>query len=152
MNFEPPKDLSAALTRLLMSRKANTQEDLCLALEKQGYEVNQSKISRLLRKMGAIKVLDAKGQIVYSLPREPSPPTLATPLKELILDVAANESLVVIFTSPGSASMVARVLDYHQDAFGILGTLAGDDTIFVAPASIKNTPLLAEKIRSFFFA
>ena len=58
------KDLSAALTRLLMSRKANTQEDLCLALEKQGYDINQSKIARRGRKMGSIKILNAQGQIV----------------------------------------------------------------------------------------
>lgn len=145
------KDLFEALKHLLVSRNTGTQEDLCKALEKQGYEINQSKVSRLLRKMGAIKILDSRGQVVYSLPREPSPPTPSTPLKELILDVASNESLVIIFTSPGSASMVARMLDYHQESFGILGTLAGDDTIFVAPVSVKETKSLLEKIKTLFF-
>lgn len=151
MKNSPSKDLSEALKQLLMSRKANTQEDLCLALEKQGYEVNQSKISRLLRKMGAVKVQSAQGQVVYSLPREPSPPTPATHLRDLIFDVAANETLVIIFCSPGSASMVARILDYHQDTFDILGTLAGDDTIFVAPVSTQETKRLAENIKALFF-
>lgn len=151
---KPPQNqnLFEALKQILMSRKASTQEDLCHALEKLGYEINQSKVSRILRKMGAIKIQGAQGQIVYSLPREPSPPTPATPLRELILDVTSNETLVIIFTSPGSASMVARILDYHQDSFGILGTLAGDDTIFVAPISIKETVSLAQKIRTLFFS
>lgn len=152
MGFSQSNELFEALKNLLMGRKANTQEDLCHALAKQGFEINQSKISRLLRKIGAIKVLNTQGKIVYSLQREPAPPTVATPLKDLILAVSANEALVIIFTSPGSASMIARVLDYHQEAFDILGTLAGDDTVFVAPVSIKNTKILVEKIRSLFLS
>ena len=139
-----------ALKTLLKSRKATTQEDICLTLEKQGYEINQSKASRLLRKVGAIKVVNAKGETVYSLPREPSPPTMETPLRDLILDVVCNEAVVVIYTSPGSASMIARVLDYHQSTLGILGTLAGDDTIFVTPLSIKQTHKLTEGIKKLF--
>ncbi len=142
--------LIEALKTLLKSRKAATQEDICLELEKQGYEINQSKASRLLRKVGAIKVENAKGETVYSLPREPSPPSMETPLRELILDVVCNEALVVIYTSPGSASMIARVLDYHQSTLGILGTIAGDDTIFVTPVSIKQTQKLSEGIKKVF--
>jgi transcriptional regulator of arginine metabolism len=141
------QSLVEALKTLLMSRKATTQEDVCVALEKQGYEINQSKASRLLRKTGAIKVINTKGEIVYSLPREPAPPSMNTPLKELILDIVSNETLVVVYTSPGSASMVARVLDYHQTSTEVLATIAGDDTVFVAPKSIKNIHKLSQEIK-----
>jgi transcriptional regulator of arginine metabolism len=140
--------LGDALRALLMGRKASTQEDICSALEKLGYEINQSKASRLLRKVGAIKVVNEKGQTVYSLPREPAPPSMNTSLRSLILDIVSNETLVVIFTSPGSASMVARVLDYNQITTEILGTIAGDDTIFVAPKSIKDTQKLTGEIKA----
>ena len=130
-----------------MGRKASTQEDICSVLKKQGYEINQSKASRLLRKIGAIKVVNSRGQTVYSLPREPAPPSMNTSLRGLILDIVSNETLVVIYTSPGSASMVARVLDYNQITTEILGTIAGDDTIFVAPKSIKDIHKLAEEIK-----
>jgi len=143
-----PHTLSDALRTLLMGRKATTQEDICIALEKLGYEINQSKASRLLRKIGAIKVVNERGQTVYSLAREPAPPSLNTPLKNLIIDIIANETLVVIFTSPGSASMVARVLDYNQMSTAILGSIAGDDTIFVAPKSIKDIHKLTDEIKS----
>ncbi|MGD0665734.1 MAG: arginine repressor [Rhabdochlamydiaceae bacterium] len=139
--------LTDALRTLLMGRKASTQEDICSVLEKQGYEINQSKASRLLRKIGAIKVINSRGQTVYSLPREPAPPSMNTPLRGLILDIVSNETLVVIYTSPGSASMVARVLDYNQITTEILGTIAGDDTIFVAPKSIKDIHKLTEEIK-----
>jgi transcriptional regulator of arginine metabolism len=142
--------LTDALRTLLMGRKANTQEDICTVLEKQGYEINQSKASRLLRKIGAIKVVNSRGQTVYSLPREPAPPSMNTPIRELILDIVSNETLVVIYTSPGSASMVARVLDYNQITTEILGTIAGDDTIFVAPKSIKDIHKLTEEIKGLF--
>ncbi len=139
-----------ALKELLMRRKESTQEDICIALEKQGYVVNQTKISRLLRKIGAIKVVSPQGEVIYSLPREPSPPRLSTPLSELILRIVANEVMVVIFTSPGSASLVARLLDYEQESLGILGTLAGDDTIFVTPCSIKDMKKVVQGIKNFF--
>ncbi len=140
--------LHDALRALLMGRKASTQEDICAALEKLGYEINQSKASRLLRKIGAIKVVTERGQTVYSLLREPAPPSMNTPIRDLILDIVSNETLVVIFTSPGSASMVARVLDYNQITTEILGTIAGDDTIFVAPKSIKDIHKLRDEIRA----
>jgi transcriptional regulator of arginine metabolism len=141
------QSLGDALRALLMGRKASTQEDICIALEKLGYEINQSKASRLLRKIGAIKVVNEHGQTVYSLAREPAPPSMRTTLRDLIVDIVSNETLVVIFTSPGSASMVARVLDYNQITTEILGTIAGDDTIFVAPKSIKDIHKLAEEIK-----
>lgn len=136
-----------ALRELLMGRNSNTQEQLCKGLEAKGFDVNQSKISRLLRKINAVKVENPQGHTAYSLPREPAPPTINTPLKHLILNVVSNETLVLIFTSPGSASMVARMLDYHQVRSEILGTLAGDDTVFVAPKSVKAIAKLVEEIK-----
>jgi transcriptional regulator of arginine metabolism len=142
------QSLAEALKTLLQEREASTQESICAALEKNGYEINQSKVSRLLRKIGAVKIVNIHGQTVYSLPREPAPPTMHTPLKDLIVDVVANETLVVIFTSPGSASMVARILDYKQISTEVLGTVAGDDTIFVAPKSIKQIQKLHKEIKN----
>ncbi len=143
--------LDEALKKLLRGRKAGTQEDICAVLEKMGYEINQSKVSRLLRKAGAIKVLDERGRAIYSLPREPAPPSMATPIQDLILDVVSNEVMVIIFTTPGAASMVARVLDYNQISTPILGSLAGDDTIFVAPKSIKDTQKMLQEIKAIFW-
>lgn len=137
-----------ALEALLKKRQSNTQEEICTALEQQGYEVNQSKISRLLRKIGAVKVVNEAGVVVYSLPREPAPPMLNAPLCNLIIDIDSNETMVVIFTSPGAASLVARLLDYCQAKTEILGTIAGDDTIFVAPKSIQKLQKLKIELKA----
>lgn len=139
--------LIEALKELLLSGEASTQEHICTVMEKAGFEINQSKVSRLLRKIGAVKVENAKGQTVYSLPREPAPPTYSTQLSSLVLDVDCNETMIVITTSPGSASMIARMLDYAHITHEILGTVAGDDTIFVSPKSIKHTKTMADEIK-----
>lgn len=130
--------LLAALSEILQKGSASTQQEICQELTDQGFTINQSKISRWLYKLGAIKVKNAQGQTGYRLPKELAPPPSQTPLTQLILKIAANETLIVIQTSPGSASLIARMLDYQNSESEILATLAGDDTIFVAPKSIKR--------------
>lgn len=130
--------LLAALSEILRKGSASTQQEICEALAAQGFSINQSKISRLLHKLAAIKFKDPQGQTGYRLPKELAPPPTQTPLTQLILKIAANEHLVIIQTSPGSASLIARMLDYQNSESEILATLAGDDTIFVAPKSVKR--------------
>lgn len=135
------QELIEELRSLLTQGLAKTQEELRVHLQKAGYEVNQSKISRLLRKLGAIKTVGnaaSGGGIVYQLPFEPEPPSGETTIHHLVMDIQKNEMLIVVRTSPGSASLIARVLDFNADRLKILGSVAGDDTIFVVPQSINR--------------
>lgn len=135
------------LRELLIEGTAGTQEEICEALIKKGHEVNQSKISRMLRKVGAVKSKNEYGEIVYRIPKEPAPPTINSQLASLILQVTSNENTIVVTTSPGSAAVVSRLLDYHREKIDILGTAAGDDTIIIIPKSIKNTQKTLVKIK-----
>ena len=132
----------SALRKILESGKNSTQEELRDMLEAKGHNVNQSTISRDLRKIGAIKGTDNKGRTVYRLSEISQESSfVAQSVGDLILNITHNDSMLVIQTSPGSASLVARHLDMNKPA-DILGTIAGDDTIFVAPSkdfSIKQT-------------
>ncbi|MDQ2993413.1 MAG: ArgR family transcriptional regulator [Pseudomonadota bacterium] len=139
------------LRRLLIEGKVATQEEVCAALESLGHPVNQSKVSRLLRKIGAVKSKNEHGQIVYRLQLEPAPPTTTSQLSSLIIDVDANETIIVVYTSPGSAQLIARILDYHKKEIQILATIAGDDAIFVAPTSIKSISQSVSAIRKLLF-
>ncbi len=139
------------LRGLLLEGKVATQEEVCEALEAVGYTINQSKVSRLLRKVGAVKSKNEQGQIVYRLPLEPAPPTTSSQLSSLIIDVVANEANIIVFTSPGSAQLIARILDYHKKEIQVLATIAGDDAIFVAPISIKNIELSLREIKKLLF-
>lgn len=139
MNTEIRSRLSS-LKKLLGAGELGTQDELVAELEAQGFQVTQSTISRDLRKLGAVRAIDAQGRTVYRLSVEPAPTVAPTSLRDLISDIQSNAVMIVIHTAPGSASLIARHLDQVRPA-GILGTIAGDDTIFVAPAvprSIKQ--------------
>ena len=124
----------SALKDLLGEGDASTQEELAVELFKRRFDVTQSTISRDLRKIGAIKAIDQSGRTVYRLPTqengEASVASYSTGLRSHILDIQHNGAMIVIHTISGSASLVARFLDQTKPA-GILGTIAGDDTIFV---------------------
>jgi transcriptional regulator of arginine metabolism len=141
-----------ALRATLRSNAVGTQDEIKQALEEQGFVVNQSKISRLLRKIGAIKTMNEQKQTIYSLPREPAPTASKMVLSELIISIAINETLIVIHTNPGSASLIGRLLDHHRQDLNILGTVAGDDTVFIAPAVVKQINKTLCAIQSFLVA
>lgn len=137
------------LKRVLLSGTISTQEEIKQALETHGFEINQSKISRLLRKIGAIKTTNERKQIVYSLPYDPAPPTSKNILSQLIISITTNETLIIIHTNPGSASLIGRLLDHNRQELSILGTVAGDDTVFIAPHSTKHITKTLEAIQTF---
>src|SRR5580658_2674653 len=108
--------VTEALQNLLADGKVSTHEEIITALQKQGFSVNQPKVSRLLRKIGAIKVNTTKGHVyrlphTYGLAHEFAAASTANSLKEVILYMGANENLVVIRTLPGGAPLVARAID-----------------------------------------
>ena len=149
MQTDPTHRLNA-LRKILEEGEVSTQEDLVKELKSQKFAATQSTVSRDLSRLNAVKARDASGRVVYRLPDDimmPSPP--ATEMKGLLVDIHHNESLIVIKTTPGSASLLARLLDQNKPE-GILGTIAGDDTIFVAPRSEKKITQTIAKIREEF--
>lgn len=139
-----------ALRSLLKQSTLSTQEELREKLEKQSYTVTQSTISRDLRKLSAVRAIDSDGRTVYRLPEiEINTQGDSTSVTDLVRDIEANQFMVVIHTSPGSASLVARHLDQKKPA-QILGTIAGDDTIFVAPHAKKTMNATVQAIRACF--
>lgn len=120
--------------RLLQSENFTSQHEIVNYLRELGYKnINQSKVSRLLTKSGAIRRRNAKGELIYSFPAELNVPDISSKVNNLVQMMDYNDMLIVVNTSPGAASLVARILDSFGKAEGIMGTIAGDDTIFVIP-------------------
>ena len=129
-------DLITVFKELLKQEKFSSQLEIVQALQEAGFaNINQSKVSRLLTKFGAVRTRNAKMEMIYCLPPELGMPTANSPLRNLILDIDYNDSLVVIKTTPGAAQLIARLLDSISKAQGVLGSIAGDDTIFSTPAN-----------------
>lgn len=123
-----------ALKELIKSHQIEDQETLVqLMQEKYGIETNQAVISRDLRNIGAIKIKSGD-KIIYDLPEVDASKEI---LRLAIKDIVHNETLIIIRTLAGTADFVADFLDAHREE-GILATIAGENTIFVTPNSIKN--------------
>lgn len=135
-----------ALKRLLEAEETSTQEELREQLEQLDFTVNQSTVSRDLRRLGAIKQTDSDGRTTYRISNE-SPLVNVKSLNNLIRSIAHNGAMIVVKTDPGSAPLIARHIDNLRSE-EILGTIAGDDTIFVAPASIKTIKSVATQIEA----
>ena len=145
------ENLTRAFKELLNQERFGSQSEIVDALKKQGFTgINQSKISRMLSKFGAVRTRNTKMEMVYCLPNELSVPNTSSPLKNLVLDVDHNAMLIVIKTTPGAAQLIARLLDSIGKSEGILGTIAGDDTIFVTPTNDKPIDELLQTIQRLF--
>jgi transcriptional regulator of arginine metabolism len=143
--------LVKAFKSILNEEKFSSQGEIVEALKAQGFDnINQSKVSRMLTKFGAVRTRNAKMEMVYCLPLELGVPTTTSSLKELVMDVDHNSALVVIHTGPGAAQVIARLLDSLGKAEGILGVVAGDDTLFVTPTKDVSTEQLFEAVCGLF--
>lgn len=150
-----PQDKQEALIKafkaLLKEENFGSQGEIVEALKEQGFDnVSQSKVSRMLSKFGAVRTRNAKQEMVYCLPAEMGVPTAKSPLRQLVIDIMHNEMMIIIRTSPGAAQLIARLLDSLGKADGVLGTIAGDDTIFIAPAKISEIDVTLDRVRTLF--
>jgi transcriptional regulator of arginine metabolism len=143
--------LVQAFKDLLNQEQFSSQGDIADALKSQGFEnISQSKVSRMLSKFGAVRTRNARQEMVYCLPAELGMPTAKSPLKQLVLDIEHNDVMIIIRTSPGAAQLIARLLDSLSKSDGVLGTIAGDDTIFIAPTDVTQIKLTITKLEALF--
>lgn len=134
-----------AVARILRTRRIATQEELLAALDAAGVSATQATLSRDLARLGARRVSRPEGGTVYELADGATAGDVLGSLRGLVMSIAANASMVVIRTHPGSAPAIARAIDLAQPP-EVLGTIAGDDTIFVAPAGELRPRRLAGRL------
>jgi transcriptional regulator of arginine metabolism len=138
-----------AIADLIRSGALSSQEELADRLSALGFAVTQATISRDLEQIGAVKVRRS-GQLSYTLPDQVQSapgPRLAVVLREFVRSIEIAANLVVIKTPPGSAHLIGVALD-QSDLEEVVGTICGDDTVFVACGSDAIAAQLATKLRS----
>ena len=136
-----------AIVRLLRAGPVRRQADLVRLLKKEGYDATQSSISRDLRDLGVLK---ASGRYVLA-PDEVTRAngdfgTLAQFVRQLR---RAGPAITVLRTTIGAAQSVAVAID-RAEWPEVAGTLSGDDTIFIATASVRAQDELIGRLRSLF--
>jgi transcriptional regulator of arginine metabolism len=172
------KPRRAAIAKILRTRPVGTQEELRELVLSRGFSVTQATLSRDLQKLRARRVSLPDGGTQYELAtpedvqsshagangangasgaingaggpkRSGMVTSRLSPMRELVLGIKDGEAIVVMHTRPGAAPAIAALLDETRVP-EIIGTLAGDDTIFIVPE--KKTPArkLARKLEILF--
>lgn len=126
------------LKMLISSQELGSQEALLKALKKEGFVLTQATLSRDLKQLKVAKAASMNGKYLYVLPNETmyKRVTSSKRVSEMLqssgfVSINFSGQLAVIKTRPGYASAIAYNLD-SQDLPNILGSIAGDDTIFLA--------------------
>ncbi len=141
-------ELVLAFKSLLKDQCYGSQSQLADALDKQGFKnMSQAKISRLLSKLGAVKMRNANTEVVYILPDELAVPKSKQSIQSVVVSVKHNNMQIILKTGIGGAPLISRMLDSLGEPAGILGTLAGDDTIFIAPVDIDRIDEITLEIK-----
>ncbi len=118
------------IKELITEKDVTTQDMLVELLNKDGYNVTQATVSRDVKKLGLVKSFE-NGINRYVLNRTSPDVQDNVILLNGILSVSTAQNIVVIKSKPGFANTICVVLD-QLELEGLVGTLAGDDTIFLA--------------------
>lgn len=133
------------ILRLLGKQEIATQEELVEALAAAGVEASQASVSR---DIGALGLIKAGGSYALPPPERPARNPLESRITEFLLAVTpAGEHLLVLKTPPGEASGLALAID-RLGLPGVVGTIAGDDTIFAAVEGRNARDVTARRLRA----
>ncbi|MDD8019005.1 MAG: arginine repressor [Bacteroidota bacterium] len=133
------------IKEIIQSQAVSSQEDLASSLKKRGFDVTQATLSRDLAELGVARIHSDEG-MRYSLNTKNEERKYSPLVVQEILSIEHNEVMVVIRTLPGRAPGVASYLDSLKHP-SIIGTVAGDDTVFVTPASVKKILALEKFVK-----
>ncbi|MDD4170660.1 MAG: arginine repressor [Syntrophomonas sp.] len=137
-----------AIREILISERISTQEELCEALRSRGYKVTQATVSRDIKELSLVKIPDENGYR-YAWPGAHLPKNSYVRMKRVFRDsvitLDSSENIIVIKTLPGAAQSIGSLIDSLENPH-ILGTVAGDDTIFLV---VKTKELLVQVMEYF---
>ena len=126
-----------ALRLIISSQQLGSQDELLTALQKEGFKLTQATLSRDLKQLKVAKAASMSGNYVYVLPNETMYKRVNTPntIREMMkvpgfISINFSGNIGIIKTRPGYASSIAWNID-NSNIPEILGTIAGDDTIFI---------------------
>jgi transcriptional regulator of arginine metabolism len=138
-----------AILRLVQERHLSTQAEVAEALHDAGIETVQATVSRDIAQLGLVKVRNGEGRLVYALPQAEDLTRLSeltSALRRWVLGMTPTGNLVVVQTPPGYASPLAEQID-RAVLPEIAGTIAGNNTVFVAAREGITGAELAEQLR-----
>ncbi len=137
------------IKEIIQDHDIANQEELVALLKKRGTMVTQATLSRDFAMLGIVRI-HSGGKTKYSLSTQTEDTSITPLVTHEVVGIESNESVIVVRTLPGRAGGVASYIDSTRNRL-ILGTLAGDDTVLVTPASVKKIPALIKQIKELLF-
>ena len=136
------------ILELIAEKNIETQEDLAAELTEAGFSVTQATISRDIKELGLVKINERGKQryIKENGGNKHYSSNMANIYRNAVLSITSAQNLVVIKTVPGGASTVGMNID-RMDDLGILGCVAGDDTLLVVAATVESACEIAGHLR-----
>ncbi|HEU5207047.1 MAG TPA: hypothetical protein VFT94_05490 [Gaiellaceae bacterium] len=128
------RERQSAILELVRERALSTQAEVASALRETGYDVVQTTVSRDIAELGLVKVRAPSGRLVYAPPGGTDTDrlrALGSAMRRYAITVEAAGQLVIVTTPSGYANALAQAMDEAAHP-SVAGTLAGDNTIFVA--------------------
>ncbi len=149
MKKAPKKQRQMRILQLVGERNIETQSDLVDALQSLGMEVTQATVSRDIKELGIVKVMTGEGTQKYvtlTHSGEATSGRMKRVFADAVMSIDNSDSLVVVKTLPGMAQGAASAVDsmYLEE---VLGSLAGDDTIFIATYGPESAERLLRKLQ-----
>ena len=141
-------DRQTAIRRLVQESHLSTQADVAEALRREGFDAVQATVSRDIAQLGLVKVRNGDGKLIYALPGAADlrrRGQLAAALRSWALGMTPSGPLLVIQTPRGFAAALADAID-EAALPEVAGTVAGDNTIFVAVRNGGRAAELAEQL------
>ncbi len=132
---------------IINTNEVETQDKLVALLKKNGYKVTQATISRDIKELQLIKTLSPSGKYKYTVGTSSDQPVTDRFIKifrDTILTVASSGNIIVIKTLTGCANAACEAID-SLNVQNVIGTIAGDNTIFVVVSDPANVPALVSK-------
>jgi transcriptional regulator of arginine metabolism len=142
------RERQSRILELVRERAVSTQGELVAALREDGFDVVQTTVSRDVHELGLVKVRAPSGRLVYAAPGTGDADRLraiAAAMRRYAVSVEAAGPLVVVTTPSGYANALAQAIDEGTHP-AIAGTLAGDNTIFVAARDGTSAASLRDEL------
>lgn len=137
-----------AILDLVRSQEIASQEELLEGLLARKIDVSQSTLSRDIQELGLAKSGGVYTVMGAETPRGSDENSTRRVIREFLTEVAVAQNLVVLKTGPGHAMTLSRAID-EAGWEETIGVVAGDDTVFIAAGSVKESRRLADRIREF---
>ena len=143
------KGRHAKIIELIQTKEISTQDELIEALRSCGYNVTQATVSRDIKELKLVKIMSGSGKYCYasnSVKQIDVRSSLESLFSTAVLSVDYAENLVIVKTVLGMAQAVCTSID-AVELEGVLGSIAGDDTIFLAAKNKEKAVGIASQLK-----